>query len=132
MIPELGSDSKAKLVVLPVMLQVIDLHLLHVLGHSSVMESIMHAVVENVERVRTSNDTFGEWRREDGVGEFEEGAGEGSKEDRWHDESESVHGKVVVNAVEEEVEEEGELVVWEVVVDMEEEAMHEIFDECPK
>ena len=51
---------------------------------------------------------------------------------RWHDEPVLVHGQVVVDAVEEEVQSYEDPVVREVVVDVEEATMHPVFDYCPK
>lgn len=45
----------------------------------------------------------------------------------WHDKAIAIHGKVVVNAMEEEVQRDTNAIVWEMVVKMEEAAMQAVF-----
>ena len=53
---------------------------------------------------------------ENGVGEFVESCCEGDEKGRWHDEAVSVHGEVVVDAVEEEVGCDADPVIWKVSI----------------
>lgn len=93
------------------------------------MKRVVHRVVPDVEEERAGNDGVRDERGEDGVGEFREGRLEGDEEGRGHDEAKAVHGDVVVDAVEEEVGGEGDAVVREVLVDVEKEAVHAVFED---
>lgn len=57
---------------------------------------------------------------------------EGEEEDGWHDEAEAVHRDVVVDTVQEEVQRQRVRVIRQVVVQVEEEAVHDVFDERPE
>ena len=98
-----------------------------------VVEEVMRQVVADVAEDATAVDG----RRgvpvveEDGMGELPERCSEDEEECRWHDESETVHGEIVVDAVKEEVQRERHAIVREVVVKMEETAMEAILDDCP-
>ena len=70
------------------------------------MQPVMRAVVADVAEYTTAEDGDGGVPviPEDGVCELVEGGGKGDEEGGRHDESVFVHGEVVVDAVEEEVE----------------------------
>lgn len=93
----------------------------------------MRAVVANVAENTTAVDGDGGVPvvKEDGVGEFPERRGEDQEQSRRHDEAQAVHGEVVVDAMEEEVQGDGGAVVGQVVVDVEEASVHAVLDDGP-
>ena len=89
-VPDLARDSEPELKVLVVVGEVVLLHLCHVLGELGVVERVVHAVVEDVERERARDEPVGDLGGEDGVGEVGEGELEDEEQHRRHDEAETV------------------------------------------
>lgn len=111
--------------------EVVPLHLGHVLGQPGVVEGVVHAVVEDVEGERAGDDPVGDPRWEENVCEAGERRLEGEEQQRWHDQPESVHGQVMVDPVEQEMEHESPVPVGQVVVDVEEEAVERVLEDSP-
>jgi hypothetical protein len=109
----------------------VTLHLGHVLRQPGVVERIVHAVVEHVECERAGDDTVCDGFGEEEVRELGEGSLQTKEEGGRHDESQLIHGKVVVDAVEEEVKEHRPVLVRQIVVDVEEEAVEGVFEDGP-
>ena len=65
------------------------------------------------------------------MGEFRERCLESEEEGGWHDETETVHGEVVVDTVKEEVEHESPVGIRKEVVDVEEESVESVFENSP-
>lgn len=99
----------------------------------SVVEEIVSQVVANVSKDTTAEDRDGGVPviKEDSVCQVPEGCGNGNEQCRGHHEPQSVHGEVVVNAVQEEMCRDRHSVVWEVIVEMEKAAMQTILHERP-
>jgi hypothetical protein len=95
------------------------------------VERIVHAVVEHVECERAGDDTVCDGFGEEEVRELGEGSLQTKEEGGRHDESQLIHGKVVVDAVEEEVKEHRPVLVRQIVVDVEEEAVEGVFEDGP-
>lgn len=91
----------------------------------------MHAVVENVEGEGSGNDTICNGLGEDEMSEFGEWRLEDEKESGRHDQSQSVHGQVMVDTVQEEVKHHGPVGIGEIVVDVEEETVQGVFQDGP-
>lgn len=113
------------------MRKVVPLHLGHVLRQPGVVQGVVHAVVEDVEGERAGDDAVGDACREDEVCEVGERRLEQEEQRRRHDESQSVHREVVVDAVQEEVEHERPVSIGEVVVDVEEESVERVLEDGP-
>lgn len=113
------------------MRQVIPLHLCHVLRQPRVVKRVVHAVVEHVEGERPADDPIGNSLGEDGVRELGEWRFEDEEQKRGHDESESVHGEVVVDPMKEEVKEHRPVGIGKVVVDVKEESVKGVFEDRP-
>lgn len=82
----------------------------------SMMQKVMGQIVADVAEDAAAEDGDGDVPVpvEDKVGEAVEGGGEHDEEGGWHDEAEFVHGEVVVDAVEEEMQGYADAVVREV------------------
>lgn len=114
------------------MKQVVLLHLPHVGRQLGVVKRIVHTVIAHVHRKRSRDDAVGKGcRREDEVGQPREGEGEDEEEEWRHDEAKAVHGQVVVDSVQEEVQCEEWTSVGEELVDVEEEAMQSVLEKRP-
>lgn len=109
----------------------IPLHLRQVLRETGVVEGVVHAVVEDVEGECTSDDTIRDRLGEDGMRKTSKRRLQDEEEERRHDKTEAVHGKVVVHTVKKEVEHEGPVAVREVVVQVEEEAVKDVLQQRP-
>ena len=122
--------SRAKR-VLTVVLEVVLLHHAQVRWELGVVKSVVHAIVNDVHCKRARYDAVGDSGGEDGVDEFSEGGLEDKEKQRWHDETQAVHGEVVVNSVHEEVQHQEYRSVWEEIVDVEQESVHAVFENRP-
>ena len=113
------------------MRQVVPLHLGHVLRQSSVVQRVVHAVVQDVERKRSADDTVGDGLGEQGMGESGERRFKDEEEQGRHDEAETVHRQVVMDAVQQEVKHDCPVGIRKVVIDVEEEAVEGVFEDGP-
>lgn len=69
---------------------------------------------------------------EDCMGQLPEGNSQDHEQCRGHNKAVPVHREVVVNTVEEEVKSQADTVVREPVVNVEQEAVHQILDQSPE
>lgn len=95
------------------------------------VKRVVHTVVEDVEGESARDDTIGDSFGEDEMSEVGEGCFEGKEQGRGHDQTKSVHGKVVVDTVQEEMEHKSPRRIGEVIVDVEEEAMKSVLEDGP-
>ena len=65
------------------------------------------------------------------VREFPKWRRENQKQGWRHDQSQSIHGQIVVDAVQKKVQGDGHAVVWEPVIQMEETSVQAVLDQSP-
>lgn len=91
-VPNLACDTETQLEVLVVMFEMILLHTFHVLRQFGVVHSVVHAIVHNVHGKATRDDTVSYCLREQGMCQLGEWVAKYEEEQRWHDQSQSIHG----------------------------------------
>jgi hypothetical protein len=112
--------------------EMVPLHFSHVLRQLSMVERVVHAVVKNVECEGAGNNTIGDIGREDDVRKLGEWRFEKEEQGRRHDETQSVHGEVMVDTVEKEMEHQRPVGVREQVVNVEEESVEGVLEDRPE
>jgi len=132
-VPEAAGDTEAVFVVGKVVLQVVLLQFLVEGWKLLVVEEIMRHVVADVAENTTTVHSRGSVPiiEEDGVGEVPEWRSENHEQRRRHDQAQSVHGKVMVDTVEQEVQRDSHTIVRKMVIKVEEATVQAILDQSP-
>lgn len=113
-------------------LEVILLHVAEVRWKLCMVKRVVHQIVAYVGKECTADDAVCEcscW--ENGVCEACEWEREDKEQERWHDQSKAIHRQIMMNAVEEEVKCQARPIVWEHVIDVEEESVEDVLEYCP-
>lgn len=104
-IPKSTGNSKAVFIVHEVVLKVVLLQLLPVSWQRFVVEEIMCQIIADIPEYAATEDSGcdGPIPKEYGMRQFPEWRCEEKKEGWWHDQSELIHGKVVVDTMQEKM-----------------------------
>jgi len=124
-IPESTCYTKTILVVHKVVLKMVFLQLPPVRRQGSVVQEVVGQIVANVAEYSSTKHCCGNRPIpvENEVCEFPEGGGEGEEKCWWHDQPQFVHWQVVMNAVEKEVESNGNTVIRKEAIKMEQKSV---------
>lgn len=130
-VPELTGDSKAQLVVFVVVLQVVLFHLLEVPRKTGVVEQVVGNIVHDIAQGSSGKARARHVEWKNGKDETIEWVRQYHKQRGGKHQPVPVHGQVVMDAVEQEMEGESVGMVRQVVVQVEQEPVETVLDKRP-
>ena len=131
-IPQVSCDSITFVVVLVVMIQMIGLEEAQIgTNWCAMMQKVVSEVIAHVTKYTTTQKSNNCINRQNNAEKTTDQRIENEGWNRGEDQSEFVHGEVVMDTVESEVENDGNFVIWKPIVQVEQESVQSVLDDCP-
>lgn len=127
-------DAITRVKVLVMVSDVVSLHGAKVLSDGfTMMKVVVSKVVHDVTGEEAGHESTGNIDGEEGADNgIVEGSGDGCSKGWGHDEAHTVHGEVMVDAMEDKVDEEADGVIGDEIIEVEDKTMKEILNEGPE